>query len=151
MAPQAGGLAGVFSNITMTGESSCNITPSAGNHRIVRVSVKPAGSGAYTTLSPDTVITSVPGALVAETLQGYSPASFLKVRLDGSTSLNQFNLEEAFNSTNWPRLRSLLDGDSSQYMVSNPTAAVGFNSQRLSNVADPTSAQDAATKHYSDS
>lgn len=108
--------------------------------RLIRISVDKAQDGNYATLSPDTVVTSVPTALVAETLNGKSSADFLQPNDNVATDLSQGSLENVFSSTNYARLKELLS----------PTAAVGFGGQRLTNLADPTSAQDATTKTYSD-
>lgn len=46
---------------------------------------------------------------------------------------------------------SLLAGSSANYMKATPISAVSFNSQKITNLADPTLSQDAVTKIYSDS
>lgn len=53
-------------------------TPTAGDHRLLRVIVTPLSTGIPEILSPDQTINSVPQALVAETLQGLAPSDFIQ-------------------------------------------------------------------------
>ena len=122
------------------------LTLNAGDTRLIRVSYN-LGSG-YIAMTPDIPLTSSAYAMVAETLNGHSSSDF--VLTNNNTSLQQANIEYAFSNTNWPVLKSLIDGTSGEYIPSTPTSAVGFNSQRLINVGTPTGAGDAATKGYSD-
>jgi hypothetical protein len=148
----ASSLPTLFGTATVSGEGSCM---TAGIERLVRTSVD-TGSG-YETLSPDTRLESVPTAITAGTagdasaLGGVSPSGYVKVKDDGATSLNQANLESVFSATNYTKLEALLDGSSSQYLTSSPTAPLAFNGQRLTNVAAPSANTDAATKGYADS
>ncbi len=150
-------LSSVFANgVAQTGDSNgdnsadCNFTPSAGAQRLVRMSVSQNSGSTYTLLSPDTAVTTSPTAMVAETLQGKSPSDLVQVRDDVATDLSQANLENIFSATNYAKLNALVSGSSSQYMVANPSAAVAFNGQRITNVADPSAATDVATKGYTD-
>ena len=122
------------------------LTLNAGDSRLIRVSYN-LGSG-YVAMTPDIPLTSSAYAMVAETLNGHSASDFVLTNVN--SSLSQVNVEYAFSNTNWPTLKSLIDGTSGEYIPSTPTSAVGFNSQRLTNVANPTGAQDAATKSYTD-
>ena len=71
--------------------------------------------------------------------------------MNGTGALNQVNTEYAFSLSNWPKLKALLDGTSSQYLASTPSAPLDVNGQKIVDLADPTNAQDAVTKHYADS
>jgi hypothetical protein len=119
-----------------TSAQDCSLAPSANNHRYVRVSVSPAGANTWDTLSPDTSVTSVPSAMVADTLQGIDSTGFLQPKDDATYDLNQSNLENIFSATNYTKLTGLLSGNA--------------GNQRLQNVSTPTSATDAATKGYVD-
>lgn len=105
--------------------------------RYVRVSVKVNGSASpFDALSPDSVITSVPSAMVAESLQGVDASGFVKVRDDVSTDLNQTNIENIFSATNFAKLVSLLSGS--------------FGNQTVTNVGTPSVGTDATNKNYVD-
>ncbi len=110
----------------------------SGEERTVRIYYDLGGG--FVAMSPDVPIASSAYALIADTLQGRRPTDFVQMRDDVTYDLNQGNVENVFSSTNYARLQQLL----------NPSAAIGFGSQRLTNIADPTSAQDATTKVYSD-
>ena len=143
----------LFSPGAVTGEGGCTaVALDATKHRKVRVSTRlNSAGGTFETLSPDTNITSTPLAKVAEnalTLEGQGAAGFLQV--NGTSSLNQTNSEYAFSLANWPRLKALLDGTSTQYTSTQPTAPINANNQRVTNLADPTAAQDATNKRYVD-
>lgn len=135
----------VFSNTetisTLPGDCA-GITSLTNKPRVVRISVSKVSdvTATYATLSPDTVLTSVPTALVAETLTGKTAADFVQVRDDAAYDLNQANLENVFSSANYLRLQQLLS----------PSAPLTMGNQQISNLANPTAAQDAATKSYSD-
>jgi hypothetical protein len=60
-------------------------------------------------------ITSAPYAMVADTLQGKTPANFVLTNLN--TDLTQANVENVFSTTNFPLLMSLLGGSSNQYVA----------------------------------
>ena len=146
----AGPLSALFAPGTFAGDG-CAVTAAGGSHRLVRTSVRAAGAGSYETLSPDVKVTAVPLAKVAEnalSLQGVGTSGLLLVNT--ATALNQTNLEYLFTTPNNLKLRQLVDGTSAQYIDATPNAAVGFNGQRLTSVADPTAAQDVVTKHYAD-
>jgi hypothetical protein len=80
----------VFANngqILAASTSGCTAgyTPAANDGRLLRVAVTNGGS--TVTISPDLQINSVPNALVAETLQGLTPANVIKSQ-SGSISTN---------------------------------------------------------------
>ncbi len=125
------------------------VTLASGDRRLIRVFYD-LGAG-YVAMTPDVPLDSSAYAMIADTLQGKTPEEFLQVRDDASYDLSQANLENIFSATNYTKLDALVAGTSSMYMVTSPAAAVSFNSQRITNLADPTGAQDAATKNYSDS
>lgn len=139
-------LAAVFSNRSQfpsnAGICPSPYTPAAGDGRLLKVEVNGVP------LTGSIALSSVPTASVAETLQGRAPADFIQARDDASYDLSQSNIEDVFSTTNLPKLTALLSGDSSG--LSAPTTSVGFNNQRLINVAAPTSATDAANKNYVD-
>lgn len=113
-------------------------TLAAGDGRLLRVYFDVGGG--FAAFTPDFPVTSVPYAMVAENLQGKSAVDFVQVRDDANYDLNQTNVENVFSAVNYPRLLQLLT----------PSASVGFGGQRITNIADPTSAQDATTKNYVD-
>ncbi|MGE3760165.1 MAG: hypothetical protein AB7H97_20540, partial [Pseudobdellovibrionaceae bacterium] len=135
----AGGWAGCPSGATLAN----------GDNRLIRVQYD-LGSG-FVTMTPDVPIGSAAYAMIAETLQGKRPADFIQVHDDVTNDLNQANVENIFSSTNYPKLTALLGGTSGDYIPSTPTSAVGFNNQRITNVAAPTAASDATNKNYVDS
>ncbi len=106
----------------------------------MRLSVHRAvdATGAYTTLSPNTVITSVPTALIAQTAEKLGTrgaADFVQINSD----VTQSKVDGLFGSS-WARLQQLLS----------PSTDVSFGNQKLTNIGEPTAAQDAATKNYAD-
>src|ERR1019366_2659603 len=120
------------------------VTLAAGDERMVRVSYD-LGAG-FVAMTPNVPISSAPFAMVADTLQGKAPTDLIQVHNDATNSLNQANAEYIFSNLNFPKLKSIVDGNSTEYI----SPATGMNSQRLINVADPTAATDAATKNYTD-
>ncbi|RZA06373.1 MAG: hypothetical protein EOP11_10545, partial [Proteobacteria bacterium] len=106
----ANSMANVYQNKnSISGNANgCTYSPLAGDARRVRVIVT-STSGTPDVLTPDMVLSSVPSALVAETLQGVGRGGFLQL---GAGSLTQSNAENIFSSTNYPTLTSLLAGGS---------------------------------------
>ena len=141
----------VFLNTGTVPVANCaqpTVALNGGDGRQVRISYD-LGAGAIA-MSPNVPLVSSAYAVVADSVQGKSAADLIQVNNSGSTVLTQANEEYAFSAVNWPRLKALLDGTSTQYFESSPTSPVDFNGQRLVNVADPTAAQNAATKNYAD-
>jgi hypothetical protein len=139
----------IFENSGATGAfTGCasGVTFSSGDSRLIRVWYD-LGSG-FTAMTPDVPLTSSAYAMVAQTLEGKQVSDFILTNVN--TSLSQANVEYLFTNTNYPTLKALVDGTSTQYISSSPSSAVNLNSQRLTNVANPTGAQDAATKSYTD-
>ncbi|MGE0529097.1 MAG: hypothetical protein AB7P49_18720, partial [Bdellovibrionales bacterium] len=114
------------------------VTLSSGDERVIRVHYN-LGSG-YLTMTPDVGVESSGFALVADTLRGKTPSDFVQLRDDATYDLTQANVQNVFSATNYARLNTLLSSSGS----------FSFGSQRITSVADPTSAQDAATKNYTD-
>jgi len=125
-----------------TNTADCAVTSLAGAAREVQIWVRPTAGTFTTMLSPNTVITSVPGALVAESLQGKLPAEFLQVRDDAGTDLSQSNLEGVFSAANYAKLLQLLNNTF--------TGGYSFNGQRVTNVGTPTAGTDAVNRDYAD-
>ncbi|NJM09694.1 MAG: hypothetical protein HC883_01990 [Bdellovibrionaceae bacterium] len=120
------------------GGCASGVSLNSGDERLIRVHYDLGGG--FIAMSPDVPIASAAYSMVAETLQGKRPQDFVQVRDDVTHDLSQVNIENVFSSANYARLLQLL----------NPSAAIGFGSQRLTNIGDPTGAQDAATKNYAD-
>ncbi|NJM09945.1 MAG: hypothetical protein HC883_03390, partial [Bdellovibrionaceae bacterium] len=120
------------------GGCASGVSLNSGDERLIRVHYDLGGG--FIAMTPDVPIASAAYSMVAETLQGKRPQDFVQVRDDVTHDLSQVNIENVFSSANYTRLLQLL----------NPSAAIGFGSQRLTNVADPSGAQDAATKNYAD-
>lgn len=93
-------------------------TPTAADSRYFRMIVTPSATGVADTLSPDTTMDSVASALVAQTLQGYSPSQFLQV---GTGDLTQTNLQTVFATGNATKLTSLLSVNPSNYVTKDAT------------------------------
>ncbi|MGE3610774.1 MAG: tail fiber domain-containing protein [Bacteriovoracaceae bacterium] len=77
-------MAAIFKNDTATAtraagaNCAAGYTPTAGDVRLLRVTITPSSTGTPETLSPDQTINSVPHAIVAETLQGLLPSAFIQ-------------------------------------------------------------------------
>ena len=141
----------IFANTGIVPVSGCSqptVALTAGSERQIRVSYD-AGAGLIA-LTPDVPLVSSANALIADSVQGKTATDFIQVLDNGTTVLNQTNAQYTYSATNWPRLKALLDGNSTQYLPTTPTMPVSLNNQRVTNVSDPTAAQDVATKNYAD-
>lgn len=96
-------------------------TPSAFDKRYLRLIVTPSSTQVADVLSPDTEIDAVPSALVAQSLQGYTPTSFLIL---GPGDLNQSNLQNVFAAGNASKLLSLLSVNPSAYVLKNSSSGL---------------------------
>lgn len=88
-------------------------TPAARDSRYLRIIVEPSG-GSVETMSPDTIMDSVPMAVIAEdaqTLRGFGPADLLRVNTAGGVSLSQANLEAMFTGSAYTNLQAIMSGD----------------------------------------
>lgn len=108
----------VASSTTPSSCSGSTYTPAAYDVRYFRLVVTPSATNVPDTLSPDTVMDSVPTALVAETLQGMAPAQFLQT---GTGDLTQTNLQSIFSTGNSTKLTSLLSVNPSNYVLKDAT------------------------------
>lgn len=149
-------LVNVFSNSSsLVGKlpgsaSNCTTyTPAALDKRYVRITVIQGGT--TTVMSPEIAVTSTPFSMVADTLQGKTPSNFVQTvaTLEASPGTTQSRFTRVID-TDYGALDLLLLGTSTLYAKATPLAAVNNNGQRLTSVADPTVAQDAATKNYVD-
>lgn len=139
-------LSDVFDNSrTFSASTPCpsGYAPGTNDGRLLRVVYN------STDMTPDFNLSSVPFAMVAQSLQGRVPADLIQVKNNGSIVLNQTNAEFVFSTTNFAKLSDFLNGTIS-YIPSSPTAAVSFNNQLVQNVASPVSNNDAANKGYVD-
>ena len=125
--------------------NTCAVDATAGMRRLVRTFVK-VSPGSYEALTPDTRLTAVPSALVAQdasTLQGYGTAAFLMT----NTSVTQSKINDVFDK--YSRLMNMLSTDSP--FLNLPTGTVNMNGATLTNLASPgTSPGDAVNKGYAD-
>lgn len=134
------------SSIAAHTDASCptgSYVSSAGAARKLRVTITPQ-AGSAVTLSPDQVIGSAPQAVVAETLQGKTPAEFLQVTGNGSTpySLTKTDLDKIFSGGD---AQSLHHHDN-EYVKLGSTPS--FSSVTISGT--PAAATDACSKGYAD-
>ncbi len=120
-------------NSAMTGNNApgqtCaggTFTPAAPDSRYFRITVTPSATNVADTLSPDTVLDSVPSAIVAQTLQGLDASSFLQVNGAAPADLTQANLESIFSTTNFPRLQALLSVPASNYLHDGANGSVAI-------------------------
>ena len=104
----------IFQNHSVIPGSCGTYTPAAGDKRYLRITVSPSTTGMVEVLGPDSIIDSVPSALVAETLDGLDRDHVLQTQT--VTNLTQVNAETVFSNTNYPKLISLLAGTSGSYV-----------------------------------
>ena len=125
--------------------------PGTGDARKLRITFNDGSGAGPQTLAQDQVIQAVPYALNSDRFGGKQTGDFVQAitALEVAPGTTQTRFEQIFN-TDYTDLQDLLAGTSALYAKAVPTAAVSNNGQRFTNVADPTSAQDAATKNYSD-
>ncbi|MBK9294121.1 MAG: hypothetical protein IPM57_06700 [Oligoflexia bacterium] len=82
-------------------DCAAGYTPTATEGRVMKVITRyPAATGPVAALTPDQYINSVPYAIVAETLQGYSPSDLVK-RAGGAANRMQGDLELGDGATNY--------------------------------------------------
>jgi hypothetical protein len=118
----------------LSGGAGCSYTPSAGDTRYFRFIVTPSTTGMTSTLSPDMQIDSVPQSLVAETLQGMTPANFVQT----NTDVTQAKVNSLFGAS-YAGLSGLLAGSSSLYLQNTTNGTV--IPSRATNPAAPTAGQ----------
>ncbi len=123
-------------------------TPTADHGRKLRVTFDD-GTGPQT-LTENHNIVSVPYASNAASIGGLTPSDLLNINTTGSYVLTQANLQNVFDGANHTELLALIAGSSSQYLQSSPSGDFSMNSNKITNVATPTAANDAANKNYVD-
>lgn len=119
----------IFSNqLPITGEGSCTYSAVLGDSRKVKTSVRlTSAGGAYVHLDPDTLITSVPSALIAdyaETLKGLGPTDFFRNNgvSDAAKLANQTKLQDllVLSPTD---ISTVISGGNTNYVRANSTGA----------------------------
>ena len=123
----------VFQNLTAIAGTSApgqtctgnSYTPVPGDIRYFRITVTPSATGVADTLSPDTILSSVPTALVAQTLQGLDASSFLQVNTSGGANVTQANLNALFTGTAYTNLQSIESGN---FVTQSSTAGTSLSS-----------------------
>ena len=116
---------------------AAGVTLSAGATRLIRVFYS-VQAGTFVAMTPDVAVTSAPYAMIADTLQGKTPANFVLTNLN--SSLTQANVENVFSTTNYPLLLALLGGSSNQYVMAGANGAADLPSVSGS-PATPTAGQ----------
>ena len=116
-------MATIFQNLSAinTTNSSCasGYTPTAADLRYMRITLTPSSTGVPETLAPDTVLDSVPSAIVAESLQGLDRARVLEIGTPAT--LSQANVANIFSASHYPKMTALLAGSSVDYVRSSTT------------------------------
>jgi hypothetical protein len=112
----------------------CSYTPGTGDSRFFRFIVTPSSTGVTSQLSPDMTIDSVPQALVAESLQGLSPDSFIQV----NANTTQAKADNIFGA-GYAALTNLISGTSSLYLQNTVNGTVIPN--RATDPGSPTAGQ----------
>jgi hypothetical protein len=112
----------------------CSYTPANGDSRFFRFIVTPSSTGVTSQLSPDMTIDSVPQALVAESLQGLSPDSFIQV----NANTTQAKADNIFGA-GYAALTNLIGGTSSLYLQNTVNGTVIPN--RATDPGSPTAGQ----------
>jgi hypothetical protein len=135
------GLLNVFSNtgsqlVTQGPNCSSGYSPQAGDARQLKVTMSVEGTGTSTTLSPDIIINSVPNAMVASTLQGLGPSSFIQ----NQNTVSQSNLTSLTNGSD----ASAFHNHDSRYVQIG--AAPNFSSVSIS--GPPTTGSSAVNLTY---
>ncbi len=126
-----------------------NYTPAGDDGRALRITYD-SGSGPQT-LSQNIQLTSTPFALSAGSINGLNAADILTVNTIGGNVLTQANLEWTFaSSARFAELQALVDGTSTQYLSGTPATDFSVNSNKITDVATPTLANDATNKAYVD-
>lgn len=113
--------------IPATGCAGNSSAAVAHSKRYLKIFVTKNGSSAEEVLSPDLEIGSMPTASVAQTLQGYSPTSFLIL---GPGDLTQTNMQNLFATGNVQRLTDIINSYGTNGTIQIP-----------SNTSNPGSAQ----------
>jgi microcystin-dependent protein len=134
-------LTNVFANAgTQLSSSSTNCpsgyTPSSTDSRSLQVAVTVEATSATVTLSPNLSINSVPNAMVAESLQGLTPASFIQ----SSGTVSQSNITSLTNGSD----ASPLHNHDSRYVQLGSTPT--FSELTVSNT--PSNPTDAVNLSY---
>lgn len=162
LAAAATNLNNAFGAKSVTGDSTgdnvadggCARNVTANGNLEVRISVKQDAVVSFgAPLSPNTVITSIPQALAAETLQGFAPNAFLQVNSAAPNVLTQANLQNIFSTPNYTELTAILGGTSTQYLQDGGGTMGGninMGGNSITNVATPAVGTDAVNKNYAD-
>lgn len=100
-------------------------TPTAGDVRLLRVTVTPDSTGIPETLVPDQTIGSVGQALVAETLQGFGPLDFIQ---KDPIYITDTNVRILFGSSGTAEDASSLHHHDGRYAVTGSGSAQSFGS-----------------------
>ncbi len=143
-------MAQVYQNVTsIAGTSAPGQTcaggvyvPASGDVRYFRITVTPSATGIADTLSPDTVLSAVPTAIAAQTLDGLDQSSFLQVNTSGGANLTQANLNFLFTGTAYSNLQNIESGN---YLQSSSSGAADLPSYTN---ASPPAAPSAGSVWY---
>lgn len=148
--PNSAGATGVFNNSSALNCQGGGTTgPIANAPRLLKVSYND-GSGLQV-LQQNIEIGASAYAIESENAQkvgGIAASSLLQS--NAGQNLNQTNLESLFAGGNFAELTALLAGTSSNYLQNPMAASLNMNGNGLTNLVDPSAAQDAATKNYVD-
>lgn len=109
-------------NQTLTGEGGCTLTAAQLNEtkRYLRIKIKKNGESVYSVLDEGVSLASVPTAMVADTLQGYSAADFF-VNSGGTTDQNKLY---SLLGLDFTALSNTVSGTSSNYVRIDANSAV---------------------------